>query len=85
MSSTLENKILNLQERLRAENESRDRDRQSNDVPETGLVQSSSSKPTSSPIAGRPRQRKFCQDKFEPILLIPFLNDQSWKALIFSF
>lgn len=53
MSSTLENKILNLQERLRAENESRDRDRQSNEVgPGTGL-QSSSTGTVSSPASRR--------------------------------
>lgn len=49
MSSTLENKILNLQERLRAENESRDRDRQSGEVgPGTGLQSSSSGSVSSS-------------------------------------
>ena len=58
MSSALENKILNLQERLRAENESRDRDRQpSENGPGTGL-QPSPVVPASSPAARRPRQRK---------------------------
>ncbi|XP_076159963.1 uncharacterized protein LOC143143022 isoform X4 [Ptiloglossa arizonensis] len=53
MSSTLENKILNLQERLRAENESRDRDRQSGEVgPGTGLQSSSTG--TVSTSASRP-------------------------------
>ncbi|XP_012287215.1 dual specificity mitogen-activated protein kinase kinase 7 [Orussus abietinus] len=56
MSSTLENTILNLQKRLRAENESRDRDRQSSEVgSETGL-QPSSSGPASSPAVRRPKQ-----------------------------
>lgn len=58
MSSTLENKILNLQQRLKAENESRDKDRQNFEVgPGTGL-QSSSTGPASSPALRRPRQRK---------------------------
>lgn len=57
MSSTLENKILNLQERLRAETESRDRDRRVNDMPPGSGVQGSSSAPMSSPAARRPRQR----------------------------
>lgn len=49
MSSTLENKILNLQERLRAENESRDRDRQNSEVgPGTSLQPSSSGSVSSS-------------------------------------
>ncbi|XP_012243077.1 dual specificity mitogen-activated protein kinase kinase hemipterous [Bombus impatiens] len=53
MSSTLENKILNLQERLRAENESRDRDRQNSEVgPGTSLQPSSSGSVSSS--ASRP-------------------------------
>ncbi|KAG8034477.1 hypothetical protein G9C98_007553 [Cotesia typhae] len=56
MSSTLENKILNLQERLRAETESRDRDRRVNDMPPGSGVQGSSSAPMSSPAARRPRQ-----------------------------
>ncbi|XP_014476701.1 PREDICTED: dual specificity mitogen-activated protein kinase kinase 7-like [Dinoponera quadriceps] len=57
MSSTLENKILNLQERLRAENESRDRDRQGGEVgPTAGLQSSSSTGPASSPALRRPRQ-----------------------------
>ncbi|KAG7196628.1 hypothetical protein KM043_015977 [Ampulex compressa] len=56
MSSTLENKILNLQERLRAENESRDRDRQSSEVgPGLGL-QPSPSGSALSPALRRPRQ-----------------------------
>lgn len=58
MSSTLENKILNLQERLRAETESRDRDRRVNsDVPPGSGIQPSSSAPTSSSVVRRPRQR----------------------------
>ncbi|XP_015608574.1 dual specificity mitogen-activated protein kinase kinase 7 [Cephus cinctus] len=56
MSSTLENKILNLQERLRAENESRDRDRQSNEVGPGMSLQPSSSGPASSSAVRRPRQ-----------------------------
>ncbi|XP_057326018.1 dual specificity mitogen-activated protein kinase kinase hemipterous-like [Microplitis mediator] len=57
MSSTLENKILNLQERLRAETESRDRDRRvSSDVPPGSGIQPSSSAPTSSSVVRRPRQ-----------------------------
>ncbi|XP_066586702.1 dual specificity mitogen-activated protein kinase kinase 7-like isoform X2 [Prorops nasuta] len=56
MSSTLENKILNLQERLRAENESRERDRHNNEVGSVSIIQSSSSAPTSSPALPRPRQ-----------------------------
>lgn len=62
MSSTLENKILNLQERLRAENESRDRDRQGGEVgPAVGLQSSSPSStgPVSSPALRRPRQRNY--------------------------
>ncbi|XP_011633408.1 dual specificity mitogen-activated protein kinase kinase hemipterous-like isoform X2 [Pogonomyrmex barbatus] len=67
MSSTLEKKIMNLEERLRAENESRDRDRQvGGEVggPSMGLHSSSSSSsssaaaagPASSPALRRPRQ-----------------------------
>lgn len=59
MSSTLENKILNLQERLRVENESRQGDRQSNENTScTGMQKSSVS--ITSPAPRRPRQRKFC-------------------------
>lgn len=53
MSSTLENKILNLQERLRAENESRDRDRQSSEVGSGTSLQSSSSGSVSSSASRR--------------------------------
>ncbi|EFN82078.1 Dual specificity mitogen-activated protein kinase kinase 7 [Harpegnathos saltator] len=60
MSSTLENKILDLQQRLRAENESRDRDKQGGEVGPTAGLQSSSSSsstgPASSPAVRRPRQ-----------------------------
>ncbi|XP_077273904.1 uncharacterized protein LOC143903809 isoform X1 [Temnothorax americanus] len=66
MSSTLEKKIMNLEERLRAENESRDRDRQVGAEvggPGIGLHSSSSSSsssatvgPASSPALRRPRQ-----------------------------
>ncbi|XP_012056844.1 PREDICTED: dual specificity mitogen-activated protein kinase kinase 7-like [Atta cephalotes] len=66
MSSTLEKKIMNLEERLRAENESRERDRQvGSDVgPSIGLHSSSSSSSSttvaagsaSSPAPRRPRQ-----------------------------
>lgn len=60
MSSTLENKILNLQERLRAEKESRDRDRGNNDVQQPGTaLQPSSSGPTLTPVLRRPRQREY--------------------------
>lgn len=60
MSSTLENKILNLQERLRAEKESMERDRQISDVPGGAMsqIQSSSAPPMSSPIARRPQRRE---------------------------
>ncbi|XP_011879625.1 PREDICTED: dual specificity protein phosphatase 8-like [Vollenhovia emeryi] len=73
MSSTLEKKIMNLEERLRAENESRDRDRQvggggggeAGGPGGVGLHSSSSSSsssatagPASSPALRRPRQRK---------------------------
>lgn len=55
MSSTLENKILNLQERLRVENESRQGDRQSNENTScTGMQKSSVS--ITSPAPRRPRQ-----------------------------
>lgn len=56
MSSTLENKILNLQERLRAENESRDRDRQSSEVGSGTSLHPSSSGSASSPVVRRPKQ-----------------------------
>ncbi|XP_012228603.1 dual specificity mitogen-activated protein kinase kinase hemipterous-like isoform X2 [Linepithema humile] len=58
MSSTLEKKIMNLEERLRAENESRDRDRQGGEIVGSGmgLHTSSSSGPMSSPALRRPRQ-----------------------------
>lgn len=56
MSSALENKILNLQERLRAENKSRHGDRQSNE--NTSSTETSSVSVTS-PVPRRPRQRKF--------------------------
>ncbi|XP_051166894.1 dual specificity mitogen-activated protein kinase kinase 7-like [Leptopilina boulardi] len=56
MSSTLENKILNLQERLRAENESRDGDRQSNENTSCTGMQKSSVVSITSPAPRRPRQ-----------------------------
>ncbi|KAL0121097.1 hypothetical protein PUN28_008667 [Cardiocondyla obscurior] len=64
MSSTLEKKIMNLEERLRAENESRDRDRQAaaGEIGAPSLHSSSSSSsattagPASSPALRRPRQ-----------------------------
>ncbi|XP_063983736.1 dual specificity mitogen-activated protein kinase kinase 7-like [Diachasmimorpha longicaudata] len=57
MSSALENKILNLQERLRAEKESMERDRQINDVSSGNINQVQSSTSTmSSPIVRRPQR-----------------------------
>lgn len=67
MSSTLENQILSLQERLRAENESRDRDRQSNEIAPGNGLQPSSSGPTSSPALRRPRQREFSYSEDLPV------------------
>lgn len=59
MSSTLEKKIMNLEERLRAENESRDRDRHGGEVGGPGMgLHSTSSGPVSSPALRRPRQRE---------------------------
>ncbi|XP_015518260.2 dual specificity mitogen-activated protein kinase kinase 7 isoform X1 [Neodiprion lecontei] len=56
MPSTLKTKILNLQQKLRAENESSDRDRQNTvGMPGTGLPPSSSG-PGTSPAVRRPRQ-----------------------------
>ncbi|XP_012250643.1 dual specificity mitogen-activated protein kinase kinase 7-like [Athalia rosae] len=57
MPSTLKNKILNLQQKLRAENESSDRDRQNTvGMPGTGLPPSSSGPAGTSPVVRRPRQ-----------------------------
>ncbi|EZA48885.1 Dual specificity mitogen-activated protein kinase kinase [Ooceraea biroi] len=57
MSSTLEKKIMNLEERLRAENESRDRDRHGGEVGGPGMgLHSTPSGPMSSPALRRPRQ-----------------------------
>ncbi|XP_070165430.1 dual specificity mitogen-activated protein kinase kinase hemipterous isoform X1 [Polyergus mexicanus] len=57
MSSILEKKIMSLEERLRAENESRDRDRQGGEIggPNAGLLHPSTG-PVSSPALRRPRQ-----------------------------
>jgi len=50
---------MNLEERLRAENESRDRDRHGSEVGGPGMgLHSTSSGPTSSPALRRPRQRE---------------------------
>ncbi|GAB1866433.1 mitogen-activated protein kinase kinase [Camponotus japonicus] len=54
MSSTLEKKIMSLEERLRAENELRDRDRQGGEIG-GGLLHPSTG-PASSPALRRPRQ-----------------------------
>lgn len=86
MSSTLENKILNLQERLRAENESRDRDRQGGEVGPTAGLQSSSSSsstgPASSPALRRPRQRKHRARKVPRTSLDRFPRRSiSWRQL----
>lgn len=64
MSSTLENKILNLQERLKAENKLREKDKPqqgNSDISPEALLpinSSTSMSSTSSPIIRRPRQRK---------------------------
>lgn len=59
MSGTLENKILSLQVRLKAEKELRERNRLLNDVQPGMALQPSSSNPTSTPVLRRPRQRKY--------------------------
>lgn len=60
MSSTLEKKIMNLEERLRAENESRDRDRHGGEVGGPGMgLHSTPSGPMSSPALRRPQKREY--------------------------
>ncbi|KAK0089008.1 hypothetical protein PV325_009759 [Microctonus aethiopoides] len=56
MSGTLENKILSLQVRLKAEKELQERNRLLNDVQPGMALQPSSSNPTSTPVLRRPRQ-----------------------------
>ena len=53
MSSTLENQILNMQERLKAESESRDRDKQDGEVGPGTSFQSSSSRSVLTPATRR--------------------------------
>lgn len=59
MSSTLENKIMDMQERLMAEQGSSDGDRELNNIIPGTTIQSSSSLPMSSPIVRRPIQREY--------------------------